>query len=102
MGIAGAEGLDLGVGKRGFVNVLRRAHGAFAGHNLADKLLLALHQLIEVAVKGVLGDVSVNIHLVVLVTLPDNAALPLLKVGRTDFADNSPCDIVKPLEVLAC
>jgi len=45
---------------------------------LADKLLLALHQLVEIAVKGVLGDVSVNVHLVILVLLPDDAALPLL------------------------
>ncbi len=55
---------------------------------MADELLLALHQLIKVAVKGVLGDVGVNVHLWIFVALPDDTALPLLEVGRTDFADN--------------
>ena len=78
MGIAGAKCFDFSVGQGGFVNILRRAHWGFAGHDLPDKLLLALHQLIEIAVKGVLGDVGVNVHLVVLIALADDASLPLL------------------------
>jgi len=50
---------------------------------LADKLLLALHKLVKVGIEGTLGDIAVNIHLRVFVALPDNAPLPLLKVGRT-------------------
>ena len=81
VGIAGAEGLDLRIGQGGFVDVLRRAHRAFAGHDLPDEFLLALHQLIEVAVKGVFCDIGVDVHLVILVALPDDPALPLLEVG---------------------
>ena len=81
MGIAGAEGLDLRVGQGGFVYILAGPDWGFAGHDLPDELLLALHQLIEIAVKGVLGDIGVDVHLVILVALPDDPALPLLKVG---------------------
>ena len=80
MGIAGTKGLDFSVRQGSFVNVLRRTHRGFAGHDLPDKLLFSFHKLIEITVKGVLGDIGVDVYLVIFVALPDNAALPLLKV----------------------
>ena len=47
------------------------------------KFLLALHKLVKVGVEGALGDIAVNVYLRVFVALPDDAPLPLLKVGRT-------------------
>ena len=45
------------------------------------EFLLAFHKLIQIGIKGALGDIAVNVHLRVFVALPDNAALALLKVG---------------------
>ena len=50
------------------------------------KFLLALHKLIQIGVEGALGDIAVNVHLRVFITLADDAPLPLLKVGRTPRA----------------
>ena len=82
IGISGAEGLDLGVGQGLLVDVLGGADRRFRGHDLADELLLGLHQLIEVAVEGVFRDVGEDLDFLVLVALSDDTALPLLKVGR--------------------
>ena len=81
--ITGAQGFDFSIGQSGFVNILCGANRALGGHDLADELLLALHKLIEVAVEGVLGNIGVDIHLRVLVALPNDAAFPLLQVGRS-------------------
>ena len=80
VGIAGTQGLNLGVGQGGFINILRRPHRGFGGHDLTDKLLLGFYQLIQVAVEGVFGDIGVDIHLVVHISLTNDAALPLLQV----------------------
>ena len=82
-GVAAGQCLDLGIRKRLFVYIFGGADRRFAGHDLADKFLLALHKLVKVGVEGALGDIAVNVHLRVFVALPDNAPLPLLKVGRT-------------------
>ena len=52
--IACGKHLDLRKGKSYLVHILGGTHGAFARHYLRDKFLLALHQLIEVCVKGLL------------------------------------------------
>lgn len=83
VGVAGTQGLDFRIGESGFVDVLSGSDRGFAGHDLADKLLLALHQLIEVTVKGVFGDIGVDLYLVVFITLSDDTALSLLEVGGT-------------------
>lgn len=78
--VSRAKGLDLSVRECGLVNVFRRPHRGFGGHNLADELLLALYQLIEIGIKGVLGDIGVDLHLRVFVALANDAPLPLLEV----------------------
>ena len=82
-GVAAGQRLDLGIRKRLFVYIFGGANRRFTGHDLADKFLLALHKLVKVGVEGALGDIAVNVHLRVFVALPDDAPLPLLKVGRT-------------------
>ena len=89
VGIAGAQRLDFRIAQGGFVNVLRRAHRGFAGHDLPNELLLGFHQLIQVAVEGVLRDIGVNIDLLVFVALADDSSFPLLQVSRSFFADSS-------------
>ena len=85
-GVAAGQRLDLGIRKRLLVHIFGGADRRFAGHDLADKFLLALHKLVKVGVEGALGDIAVNVYLRVFVALPDNAPLPLLKVGRTPRA----------------
>ena len=79
-GVAAGQRLDFGVGKRLLIHILSRTHRTFAGHDLGNKFLFALHQLIEVGVEGSLGDIAVNIHLGIFIALANDAPLPLLKV----------------------
>ena len=81
VGIAGTQSLNLGITEGRFINVLGGAHRAFTGHDLPDEFLLALHKLVEVAVKGVFRYIGINLNLLVFVTLANDAALPLLKVS---------------------
>ena len=78
VGISRAQSLDLGIGQRMLVNVLRRPNRAFARHDLPDELLFALHQLIQVAVEGVLRHVGIDLNLRILVTLTDQSSFTLL------------------------
>ena len=85
-GVAAGQCFDLGIRKRLLVHIFGGADRRFAGHDLRYKFLLALHKLVKVGVEGTLGDIAVNVYLRVFVALPDNAPLPLLKVGRTPRA----------------
>ena len=85
-GVAAGQRLDLGIRKRLLIHIFGGADRRFAGHDLADKFLLALHKLVKVGVEGALGDIAVNIYFGVFVALANDAALPLLKVGRTPWA----------------
>ena len=85
-GVAAGQRLDLGIRKRLLIHIFGGADRRFTGHNLADKFLLALHKLVKVGVEGAFGDVAVNVHLRVFITLADDAALPLLQIGRTPRA----------------
>ena len=79
--VAAGQRLDLRIGKCLFVHILSAAYWRLAGHDLRDEFLLPLHQLVEVGVECTLGDVTVNVHLGIFVALPDDAPLPLLKIG---------------------
>ena len=87
-GISGTEGLDFCVGKCGLINVFSGTNRRFAGHDLADELLLGFHQLIKVGVEGVLRDVGVDLNLWVLVPLPNDSPLALLQICGSGFADS--------------
>jgi len=85
-GVAAGQCLDLGIRKRLLIHIFGGADRRFAGHNLRYKFLLGFYQLIQVGIEGALGDIAVNVYLRIFVALPDNAPLPLLKVGRTPRA----------------
>ena len=65
-GVAAGQRLDLGIRKRLLVYIFGGADRRFAGHDLADKFLLALHKLVKVGVEGALGDIAVNVHLQIM------------------------------------
>lgn len=48
--------------------------------------LLVFHQLVEVRIEGIFRDITEDLHLRVLVALPDDSAQPLSKVRRTPRA----------------
>ena len=82
LGVARRERLDGAVVEHGLVQVVRVADGALAGEHLGDEALLALHGLVQVAVEGACRDVAEVSDVGVLVALADDAAKPLLEVGR--------------------
>ena len=84
--VAAGQRLDLGIRKRLLIHIFGGANRRFAGHDLRYKFLLALHKLVKIGVEGALGDIAVNVYLRIFVALPDDAPLPLLKVGRTPRA----------------
>ena len=79
--ISGAQGFDLGIGQGCLVHILAGAHRGFGSHDLRDELLFVFHRLPQIAVEGALGDVAVNMYLLVAVALADDAALALLQVA---------------------
>ena len=81
--VACGKHFNLGKGQRNLVHIFGRTDGAFARHYLADKFLLALYQLIEVGVKGLLGNIAIDLNLWEHIALPFNASLPLFKVARS-------------------
>ena len=78
--VPGAQGLDLGKGKRRFIHIITGAHRTFAGHDLADEFLLVLHGLPEIGVEGPLGDIAVHMDERVAVSLALDAAFALGQV----------------------
>ena len=56
--VAAGQCFDLGIRKRLLIHIFGGANRRFAGHDLADKFLLALHKLVKVGVEGALGDIS--------------------------------------------
>ena len=82
-GVATGQCLDLGIRKRLFVYIFGGADRRFAGHDLADKFLLALHKLIKIGVKGAFGDVAVNVHFLIFIALTNDAPFALLEIRRT-------------------
>ena len=81
-GVSGAQGFDLGKGKRRFIHIIAGAHRRFRSHDLADEFLFILHRLPEVCVKSSLRDIAVHMDKRVLVALSLDTALTLGKVSR--------------------
>lgn len=86
--MSGVQCLDPGVGKDGLVDVLRNTGRTIAGHDLRDEPLLIIHQLIEVAAKGPLGDAAENLDFRFSVALTDDAVQELGQVGGPPNAIN--------------
>ena len=80
-GVAGSQGLDLGVGQGGVAHVVHLPTGDIAAQDLMDERCLALDGLPAEHVEGTLGHIAGDGHLGVLVALTDGTALPLGDVG---------------------
>ena len=80
--IARAQRLDFRIRERRFVHIVAGADGRFAGHDLADKALLVLDGLPQIAVKRFFCDISVYMHVRIHVALPHNAPRSLLQIAR--------------------
>ena len=78
--IACGKHLDLRKGQSNLVHIFGRTDRAFTRHYLGDKFLLALHQLIEVGIKGLLCHIAVNLNLWKHISLPFNTPLPLFQI----------------------
>ena len=79
--ISRAQRLDLRIAERRFIHIVAGTNRTFAGHDLADKLLLILHGLPEITVEGSFRGVPVKMHLRIQVALPDDPAFPLLQIA---------------------
>ena len=79
--VAGGQRLDLRIAQGGFVHIIRHADRGFAGHDLSNKFLLVLDELIQISIKCSLGYIAEDLHLLIFVTLTDNSSKPLLKVA---------------------
>ena len=80
-GFPAHNALTLGVTEDLLVHVFAGAHRAFAGHDLSDKTLFVFKCLEQIRIKRPFGDVVVNLHCLVPVALPDDAAVALSHVG---------------------
>ena len=80
--IARSKCLDLRIGQCRFINIIRRPHRTFAGHDLGDKLLLILQKLPTVRIECAFGDIAENLHLIEHISLTDNASLLLFNIRR--------------------
>ena len=81
--ITGAQGFDFRVGQRGLVDIFTGTNRAFAGHDLADELLLILYCLPEVAVEGSLCGITIDLHIRIHVALTDDTTGALLQITGT-------------------
>src|SRR5262249_14765448 len=81
--VAGCYGLHFGVSEGRTVNVLDATEFCLASHHLRDKACLGFKGLPHVCIERFLGDVTVNLHLGVLISLPQDTPLALFHVGRT-------------------
>ena len=74
--------LDFRIRKSLFIHIITGTNRRFAGHDLADKLLLILQCLIEVGIKGSFRHVLINLHFFVSVSLTDDTTISLGHVRR--------------------
>ena len=72
--VAGGKGFDFRIAQCGFIHIIRNTGWGLAGHNLGDKLLLVLHQLIKVGIKSIFRHIAIDFHLRILVALTDDSA----------------------------
>ena len=75
------DGFDLGVSQRGGIHVFETAHGHVAAHHLGDKFRLGFQRLPHIGVKRAFGDITINLHAGIFITLPENPSFALFHVG---------------------
>lgn len=82
VGIACAEGLYLGIIKSGFVHISAGSFGCLACHDLRNELLLIFEDLEQIAVKGFVGNITININFEIFIALTFDSTISLLHIRR--------------------
>ena len=80
--IPGSQRLYLGVGERSLVHILTASGGGLRRHDLRNKLLFVLDQLIAVGVKRGLRYVNENRNLFIHIALTNHTTIALGNIGR--------------------
>ena len=82
VGIARCQCLDFGIGQCGIVHIIAGADRRFGSHDLGNELLLIFQNLPHIRIKRIFGDVTIDFHLLIPVSLPKNTSLLLFQVRR--------------------
>ena len=82
VGIAGCQCLDFGIGKGRIIYIIAGTDRRFGSHDLAYELLLIFQNLPHVRIKRIFSDVTIDFHLLIPVSLPENTSLLLFQVRR--------------------
>ena len=82
VGIACCQCLDFGIGQRGIVHIIAGTDRRFRGHDLAYKLLLIFQNLPHIRIKRIFSDVTIDFHLLIPISLPENTPLLLFQIRR--------------------
>ena len=80
VGITCCQCLDFGIGQRGIVHIIAGTDRRFGCHNLAYKLLFIFQNLPHIRIKRIFSDVTIDFHLLILVSLPENTSFLLFQV----------------------
>ena len=80
VGIASCQCLDFGIGQCGIVHIIAGTDRRFGCHNLAYKLLFIFQNLPHIRIKRIFSDVTIDFHLLISVSLPENTSLLLFQV----------------------
>ena len=79
--IARSQGFHLGIRQRRQFHIFQRPDTLVALHHLGNEARLGLQGLPEVTVKAAFCDITVNVHRVTLVALPQDATVSLLHIA---------------------
>ena len=80
VGIAGCQCLNFGIGQRGVVHIIAGTDRRFGCHDLRNELLLIFQNLPHIRIKRIFSDVTIDFHLLISVSLPENTPLLLFQV----------------------
>ena len=77
VGIARCQCLDFGIGQCGIVHIIAGTDRRFRSHDLAYELLLIFQNLPHIRIKRIFSDVTIDFHLIIPVSLPENTSFLL-------------------------
>lgn len=96
VGIACAQSLYLRIIESSFINIGAYSFGSFGGHNLRNKFLLVLQNLIEVRIEALVGNVTEYINFGIFIALTLNSTIALFHIGRTLHTEHNLPDNREP------
>ena len=77
VGIARCQCLDFGIGQCGIVHIIAGTDRRFGCHDLRNELLLIFQNLPHIRIKRIFSDVTIDFHLLIPVSLPENTSFLL-------------------------